>query len=241
MTDVTKIYATSYQMNFFFPYSPILEGILNLHHDAFAYLVAIIILITYLLIRTLYLFQWNRFVFPTLIHHREQMYLEVAWTILPTIILIFIGIPSIALLYSIEEAIEPSMTIHVMGHQWYWTYYYPSFNYQFDSCIVAESDLSLGELRLLEVDNRLVLPFGTHIRLLITSADVIHSWAIPSFGIKVDATPGRMNQAHLFCKSIGIFHGQCSEICGVGHAFMPIVVQAVDTDSMINFFNDLSK
>jgi cytochrome c oxidase subunit 2 len=175
------------------------------------------------------------FVSPTYIHHREQVYLEVAWTLLPLIILLFIGIPSVSLLYSIEEPIEPTLTIHVIGHQWYWTYYYPFFDIKFDSCLIPESELKFGELRLLEVDNRLVIPFGCHIRLLITSADVLHSWTIPSFGIKVDACPGRMNQAHLFCKLIGIFHGQCSEICGVGHGFMPIVVQSVESSSFIRY------
>jgi len=239
LMEANKVYASAYQSNFFFPYSPVLEGIINLHHDAFAYMVAVIILITYLLIRTIYLFAAHRFIFPTLIHHREQMYLEVAWTLFPTIVLFCIGLPSLGLLFGIEGAIEPDLTVHVMGHQWYWSYYFPTVHRQFDSCIIHEADLNMGELRLLEVDNRLVLPFASHIRVLITSADVIHSWTVPSFGIKVDATPGRLNQAHLFAKSLGVFHGQCSEICGVGHAFMPIVVQAVDTMSMIRFLTQL--
>lgn len=229
-----KIYAEKFQINFMFPHSPILEGMINLHHDLFTYMVSIILLISYLFIRTIILFKWKVFISPKLISHREQIYLEITWTLLPAIILIFIGIPSLSLLYSIEEAIEPILTLHVMGHQWYWTYYYPSYETQFDSCMITESDLLYGDLRLLEVDNRLLFPFSSHIRLLISSGDVLHAWAMPSLGIKVDACPGRMSHCHLFCKSISIFYGQCSEICGVGHAFMPIVLQAVDT---LNFFS----
>nr|YP_009370761.1 cytochrome c oxidase subunit 2 [Eukaryota sp. BB2]AQL10452.1 cytochrome c oxidase subunit 2 [Eukaryota sp. BB2] len=235
MVEPNKIYAVVNQMGFFYPYSPILEGILNVHHDAFAYLLIILTFITFLLVRTLYLFRWNAFISPVLIHHREQMYLEVAWTLLPTVVLIFIGVGSIALLYSLEEPIEPFFTHHAVGHQWYWSYYHPAFYNSFDSCIVNELDLHMGDVRLLEVDNRFVIPVGLHGRLLISSGDVLHSWAMPSFGIKVDACPGRMNQSHLFCKLTGIYHGQCSEICGVGHAFMPIVVQSVESFSFIKY------
>jgi heme/copper-type cytochrome/quinol oxidase subunit 2 len=223
-----KIYAHDMQSNFFFPHSPVLEGMINLHHDLFTYLIAIILLISYLLLRVVLLFKWDVFISPKLISHSDQIKLEIAWTVLPAIILFFVGVSSLALLYAIEEPREPIMTVHIMGHQWYWTYAYPMFKIKFDSCLVPESELLIGDLRLLEVDNRLVLPFGSHIRLLITSADVLHSWCLPSLGIKVDACPGRLSQCHLFCKSINIFFGQCSEICGVGHAFMPIVMQAID-------------
>lgn len=232
-----KIYALNYQINFLFPHSPIFEGMINLHHDLFTYMFAIILLISYLLVRVFYLFQWRVFVAPKLIAHREQIYLEVAWTLAPAFILVFIGIPSLSLLYSIEEAVEPLLTLHVMGHQWYWTYYYPFFNLQFDACLVPETDLSFGDLRLLETDNRLVLPFASHLRILISSADVLHSWSVPALGIKTDACPGRMSQCHVFAKSMCIFYGQCSEICGVGHAFMPIVLQCIDKFNFLSFFS----
>jgi heme/copper-type cytochrome/quinol oxidase subunit 2 len=183
------------------------------------------------------LFKWNNSKIQMYISHKEQVLLEVVWTLFPIVILIFVAISSLSLLYSIEEGFVCKMSAHIVGHQWYWTYYYPLFNLQFDSCMIPESDLKLGELRLLEVDNRFCLPFITHLRLLLTSADVIHSWAVPSFGIKLDACPGRLTQCHLFCKQIGIYTGQCSEICGVGHAFMPISVQMIDNKSFFKFIS----
>jgi cytochrome c oxidase subunit 2 len=160
--------------------------------------------------------------------------LEFVWTIIPAAILLFISIPSFALLYSLDENIEPSLTLKIVGHQWYWTYEFSDFfdlpllqEINFDSYMVAVSDLSFGSFRLLEVDNRVVLPINTHIRLLVTSADVLHSWALPSFGIKIDACPGRLAQGSLLIKRNGVFYGQCSEICGINHGFMPIVIKTV--------------
>jgi len=149
-----------------------------------------------------------------------------------------VAIPSFALLYSIDELIDPSLTIKCIGHQWYWSYEYSDFEYQigvinFDSYMIPEDDLSFGELRLLEVDNRVVLPVNTHIRILVTAADVLHSFAIPSFGIKIDACTGRLNESTLFILRNGVFYGQCSEICGVGHANMPIVIEAVDINKYL--------
>ena len=143
-----------------------------------------------------------------------------------------VALPSFALLYSIDEVVDPSLTVKCIGNQWYWSYEYSDFensigNITFDSYMVPEDELEIGELRLLEVDNRVVVPVNTHIRLLITAADVLHSWAVPSLGVKVDACVGRLNQTSLFILRQGVFYGQCSEICGVGHANMPIVVEAV--------------
>ena len=151
-----------------------------------------------------------------------------------------IAIPSFALLYSLDEIINPSMTLKVIGHQWYWSYEYsdssnPENAFNFDSYMKSEEDLTLGNFRLLEVDNRIVLPTKIHIRLLVTAADVLHSWAVPSLGIKVDACPGRLNQVFLFLKREGVFYGQCSEICGINHGFMPIVVQSVQLDKFISY------
>jgi len=131
-----------------------------------------------------------------------------------------------------DEIVDPALTIKCVGHQWYWSYEYSDFeskmgNINFDSYMVPEDELEFGELRLLEVDNRIVLPVNTHIRVLVTAADVLHSWAIPSLGIKLDACTGRLNQTSMFILRNGVFYGQCSEICGVGHANMPIVVEAV--------------
>jgi cytochrome c oxidase subunit 2 len=140
-----------------------------------------------------------------------------------------------------DEMIDPALTLKVVGHQWYWSYEFSDYvtldggeNLDFDSYMLALGDLTLGNLRLLEVDNRVVLPINTHIRIIVTAADVLHSWAIPSFGLKVDACPGRLNQTSLFIKREGTYYGQCSEICGVNHGFMPIVVKAVDLDSYVS-------
>jgi cytochrome c oxidase subunit 2 len=161
--------------------------------------------------------------------------LEIIWTIIPAVILVLIAIPSFSLLYSLDELSEPLVTVKVVGHQWYWSYEYSDYlkktgtsaTLNFDSYMINTDDLTFGSLRLLEVDNRLVLPIKTHIRLLVTSSDVIHSWAVPSFGIKADGTPGRLSQVSLYIKREGVYYGQCSEICGINHGFMPIVVRAV--------------
>lgn len=164
----------------------------------------------------------------------HQSVFEVVWTVLPAFILILLAIPSLKLLYSLDFLIfeyEPIITVKVIGHQWYWSYEYVIFsentigqfeNINFDSYLVAEDELSPDGLRLLEVDNPLMLPGNAYIRFLVTSVDVLHSWAVPSLGIKVDAVPGRLNQIFTFIKRSGDFYGQCSEICGVNHGFMPI-------------------
>ena len=168
--------------------------------------------------------------------------LEIVWTILPAVVLLFLAIPSFALLYSLDELIDPDITLKTIGHQWYWSYEYSDYSslyegkdISFDSYMIATNDLTKGSFRLLEVDNRVVLPANTHIRLLVTAADVLHSWAVPSLGIKVDACPGRLSQASIFIKREGLFFGQCSEICGVNHGFMPIAVKAVDPDTFVSW------
>jgi len=170
---------------------------------------------------------------------------EIAWTAYPAIVLIGIAFPSFALLYALDDLIDPSLTLKIIGHQWYWSYEYggslvdsssntlKDINLQFDSYLIANNDLSLGRFRLLEVDNRIKLPIKTHIRLMITSADVLHCWTIPSFGVKVDACPGRLSQASVFIKRCGVYYGQCSELCGVNHGFMPIVVEAIPTTKFV--------
>ena len=160
---------------------------------------------------------------------RHNTIIELIWTLTPAIILILIGIPSIQLLYNNEEIYRPDMTVKVKGLQWYWNYTIMDDinNYNFDSYPKEESDLLPGEYRLLEVDNRLILPVHTDIRFLVTGGDVIHSWAIPSLGIKIDAIPGRLNQSIIFILKEGVYYGQCSELCGAGHPFMPIVLEVV--------------
>jgi cytochrome c oxidase subunit 2 len=142
------------------------------------------------------------------------------------IILVVIAIPSFKLIYYMDKTKHAEMTIKVVGHQWYWEYGYPEHNINFDSNLISDKDLKPGQIRLLEVDNRVVLPINTDVQVLITAADVIHSWAIPALGIKTDAVPGRTNETWLNITKPGVYYGQCSELCGIGHGFMPIAIEA---------------
>jgi len=178
--------------------------------------------------------------------------LEFLWTVFPSVILLFLAIPSFGLLFSIEKVSAPEITVKIIGHQWYWEYQYMDYinfkevvetdnykfiyknktddNYIIESYMIADEDLSKGQYRLLEVDKKLILPISTSIRLLITSDDVLHSWAVPALGIKVDACPGRINELVINIRDIGIYYGQCSELCGWYHGFMPIVIQTLNID-----------
>jgi len=356
----------SWQLGFQNPATPVMEGIISLHNYIMMYLILVFVVVVWFLARSIYLFYEG--CNSESMEFNHDPVIETVWTIAPAFILVAIAAPSFALLYSMDEVVEPSLTVKVVGHQWYWSYeldahrkdflyeywaakcpkikryidspqyvavekhlhelpsfkvaknplvkFYKSFivnvkpkpklydlssqiskskiqvthklglllkskktlkgvrimykfvdvrdivnrkivkelrldfhwmfefltkfhqvkysvawinpSVKFDSYMLSESDLPKGGLRLLEVDNRLVLPDQTHIRLLVTSSDVIHSWAVPSLGIKVDAIPGRLNQTELFIKRSGVYYGQCSELCGVNHGFMPIVVEAVD-------------
>ena len=165
--------------------------------------------------------------------------LELVWTITPAFVLIAIAFPSFKLLYMMDEVIAPSLTVKVVGHQWYWSYEMSDFitesgdSIEFDSYMVPESDLELGQFRLLDVDNPLVVPADCHVRLIVTGADVLHSYAVPSLGLKLDAIPGRLNQVSFLAEREGIYYGQCSEICGVWHGFMPITIDAVSTPDFL--------
>lgn len=163
----------------------------------------------------------------------EAQQIEIVWTVLPAIILLFLALPSLRLLYLMDESPNPSITLKTIGHQWFWSYEYSDFiNIEFDSYIVPSSDLTEGDFRLLEVDNRAILPIIVEIRTLVTAADVIHSWTVPSLGVKADAMPGRLNQLSFTITKPGIFFGQCSEICGANHSFIPISIESVDLKSL---------
>ena len=162
--------------------------------------------------------------------------IEIIWTIIPAVILFFLAFPSIRLLYAMDEMPSPRMTVKVVGHQWYWSYEYGDFDdVSYGSFMGATDNLDRGDLRLLEVDNRIILPVETHIRLIITSGDVIHSFAVPSLGVKVDAVPGRLNQVGVYIQRSGVYRGMCSELCGVNHAFIPIVVEAVELSDFLGW------
>jgi cytochrome c oxidase subunit 2 len=171
-------------------------------------------------------------------HHTN---LEIIWTIVPTLVLLMITVPSFSLLYAVDELIVPELDIKVIGNQWYWTYEYNlslGTDIIKDSYMILEDDLVFGHYRLLEVDNRLVLPIESAIRFLVSATDVLHSFAVPSLGMKIDAVPGRLNQIIGWINRPGIYYGQCSEICGVNHGFMPIVIEGVELKHFCNYVND---
>lgn len=165
--------------------------------------------------------------------HEPAHELEFTWTLYPAIILGGIAIPSLRILYLIDDVTHPNLTLKVIGHQWYWSYGIDAK--EFDSYIINDVDLPVGAPRLLEVDNRVVAPTGLDIRLLVSSADVLHSWAIPSLGVKVDAVPGRLNQYNIVPMLPGIYYGQCSEICGANHSFIPISLERVSIRDWLNW------
>jgi cytochrome c oxidase subunit 1 len=300
----------AWRITFQDPTTPIAYGIIKLHDHIMFFLAVILFIVGYLLFSTYNKFYYGGMnsdlpeskdisLFGSLISTYKDSLLfnvknrtyninhgttiEIIWTILPAFVLLFIAIPSFALLYAMDEIIDPVLTVKVIGHQWYWSYEYsdysvvyankltdydsidrfatlemmykdmgylknrsllsylytpvviPETTIKFDSYMIHEAELNLGDLRLLKTDMPLFLPKNTHIRLLITSSDVLHSWAVPSFGVKVDAVPGRLNQTSLYLKNSGTFYGQCSELCGVNHAFMPIEVYVVNPVYFYNY------
>nr|YP_009467153.1 cytochrome c oxidase subunit II [Phatnoma laciniatum]ARB50158.1 cytochrome c oxidase subunit II [Phatnoma laciniatum] len=212
--------------------SPNMEQLMFFHDHTLMIIILITISISYTM-STLFI---NKIYNKSIL---EQQKLELIWTTIPSLILIMIALPSLRILYLIDEISEPLITIKSIGHQWYWSYEYSDFkNIEFDSYMKSETTLSTNEMRLLEVDNRVILPFLMPIRILITSSDVIHSWAMPSLGIKIDATPGRINQGMIFIKRPSIMFGQCSEICGANHSFMPIMIESTSLNNFINWVNN---
>uniref|UniRef100_A0AAU7LK44 Cytochrome c oxidase subunit 2 n=1 Tax=Thalassa montezumae TaxID=3129753 RepID=A0AAU7LK44_9CUCU len=210
----------------------LLEQLSFFHDHALLILTLITCSVGYLMISLLF----NNFNYRYLL---EGQTIELIWTILPAITLIFIALPSLKLIYLIDEIKNPLITLKTIGHQWYWTYEYSDFNkIEFDSYMIPSNDLKSFNFRLLEVDNRTILPFNSQIRLLMTSSDVIHSWTIPSTGIKVDASPGRLNQISFSLNRTGIFYGQCSEICGANHSFMPISIESITPTLFIKWIKN---
>nr|YP_010411472.1 cytochrome c oxidase subunit II [Eremias scripta]URN73144.1 cytochrome c oxidase subunit 2 [Eremias scripta]URN73157.1 cytochrome c oxidase subunit 2 [Eremias scripta] len=210
--------------------SPIMEELLHFHDHALMIVFLISALVLYIISLML----------TTKLTHTNSMdaqEVEMVWTILPAIILILIALPSLRILYLMDEINNPHLTIKAVGHQWYWSYEYTDYeNLLFDSYMVPTQELPTGGLRLLEVDHRIVVPMESPIRILITAEDVLHSWAVPALGVKTDAVPGRLNQTTLITSHPGLFYGQCSEICGSNHSFMPIVVESTP----LKFFEDWS-
>nr|WKU83795.1 cytochrome c oxidase subunit II [Baccha elongata] len=214
--------------------SPLMEQLTYFHDHTCLILLTITALVSFTMITLFFNNYTNRF----LLHGQT---IELIWTILPTIILFFIAIPSLRLLYLLDEINEPFITLKSIGHQWYWSYEYSDFKkIEFDSYMIPTNELNTNGFRLLDVDNRIVLPMNSQIRILVTAADVIHSWTIPSLGVKIDGTPGRLNQTSFLMNRPGLFFGQCSEICGANHSFMPIVIESVPINFFIKWISNMN-
>nr|AHZ01502.1 cytochrome oxidase subunit II [Clonopsis felicitatis] len=207
--------------------SPLMEQLIFFHDHIMMILMMIVTTVSYIMIMLIFNINTDR-------NLLEGQMIELIWTVTPALTLFFIATPSLRLLYLMDEINNPMMTTKAIGHQWYWTYEYSDFNdKEFDSYMMnMENNMNF---RLLDVDNRMVLPSNTFIRMIVTSMDVIHSWTLPSSGVKIDGTPGRLNQASMMLNRNGLIFGQCSEICGTNHSFMPIVVESVPINKFIKW------
>nr|ASW34671.1 cytochrome c oxidase subunit II [Quedenfeldtia moerens] len=209
--------------------SPIMEELLYFHDHALmiVFLISTFVLYTISLMMTTHLTHTSTM---------DAQAVEMIWTMLPAIILILIALPSLRILYLMDEVNNPHLTIKALGHQWYWTYEYTDYEcLSFDSYMTPTPDLNPGTARLLEVDHHMLVPMESPIRMLISAEDVLHSWAVPALGIKTDAIPGRLNQTAFTALLPGLFYGQCSEICGANHSFMPIVVESTTLQEFENW------
>ena len=226
--------AEASQLSFQDSASPIAEQLIFFHDNVMFLIVVILVLVAWVLLAAI----MNKHYYKYLV---EGTTIEIIWTLIPAIILVFVAFPSLQLLYSMDEVVDPSLTVKAIGHQWYWSYEYSDVegeSIEFDSYMIPTSDLETGDLRLLEVDNRIVVPVNTQVRVVITGADVIHCFAVPSLGVKADAIPGRLNQASFLIKRPGVYYGQCSEICGSDHSFMPIVIEGVSQEKFVNWISE---
>lgn len=217
-----------WQMYYQAPATPVMEQLYDFHITLLVIEGLIVALVSILLIYVIVRFRASKNKTPSRTAHNTL--LEIIWTAIPVLILVFIAFPSFKILYMMDVTPKADLTIKAIGNQWYWTYEYPDQNIRFDSNMIPEAQLKLGQLRLFEVDNRVVVPINTNIRVITTSSDVLHSWAVPAFGVKRDSVPGRLNETWFHVKKEGVYYGQCSELCGVRHGFMPIVVEAVSHD-----------
>ena len=236
--------AENWQKTFQEPATAEMDGIYLFNCHLLFIIISIVLLVWWLL----YLICSNFLDFSNslIFNFTHASNIEIVWTTIPALILLSLASPSFSLLYSLDEISSPEISLKIFGHQWYWSYEISDYkscsngsnNLKF-SCYLLTNDFlkdyhNLGFFRVLETNKRIFLPSNTHIRLLVTAVDVLHSWTIPSFGVKIDACPGRLNQANLFIKRYGLFFGQCSELCGVNHGFMPIVLIVCSSSSYYN-------
>nr|QXG82700.1 cytochrome c oxidase subunit 2 [Kyklioacalles sp. BMNH 1043787] len=214
--------------------SPVMEQLTFFHDHTLLILIIITILVGQMLISILI----NKFMHRYLLN--GQM-IEMIWTIMPAIILITIALPSLRLLYIMDEIYNPIITVKIIGHQWYWSYEYTDYkSLEFDSYMIPTNELKSFNFRLLDTDNHMIIPFNSQIRIIVTSMDVIHSWTMPALGVKIDGTPGRLNQSNFIINRTGLFFGQCSEICGTNHSFMPIVIESISPKYFLYWINSLN-
>nr|YP_010576105.1 cytochrome c oxidase subunit II [Epinephelus cyanopodus]UZN43390.1 cytochrome c oxidase subunit II [Epinephelus cyanopodus] len=209
--------------------SPVMEELLHFHDHALMIVFLISTLVLYIIVAMVSTTLTNKYIL-------DSQEIEIIWTILPAVVLILIALPSLRILYLMDEINDPHITIKAMGHQWYWSYEYTDYeDLGFDSYMIPTQDLSPGQFRLLEADHRMVVPLDSPVRVLVSAEDVLHSWAVPALGVKMDAVPGRLNQTAFITSRPGVFYGQCSEICGANHSFMPIVVEVVPLEHFENW------
>nr|BBD71095.1 cytochrome c oxidase subunit II [Trichonotus filamentosus] len=209
--------------------SPVMEELIHFHDHALMIVFLVSSAVFYVIVTTVSTKLSNQ----SIIDSQE---IEVIWTVLPVLILILIALPSLRVLYLMDEISNPHLTIKTVGHQWYWSYEYTDYEeLEFDAYMIPTQDLTPGQFRLLETDHRMVVPVESPIRILVSAEDVLHSWAVPSLGVKMDAVPGRLNQTAFITSRPGVFYGQCSEICGANHSFMPIVVEAIPLEHFENW------
>ncbi len=235
-----KLFASKafpWQMNFQEAATPVAERIREFHDFLLILTIGIVIFVMGLMAYVMIKFHKSRNPVPSKTTHNTLI--EVVWTLVPVIILVVIVFPSLKLMYFMDKTEDAEMTVKVVSHQWYWSYEYPDHdNIAFDSLMLKKDELKPGQPRLLEVDNRLVVPVGTNIRILLTSADVLHSWAVPAMGVKTDTVPGRLNETWIKVTKEGVYYGQCSELCGRDHGFMPIAVEVVSKDKFAQWVED---
>lgn len=213
------------------PATPVAERLHEFHNMLLIIIAAIVLFVMGLLLYVMLRFNARANPKPSTTTHNVM--LEVLWTVVPVVILIVIAVPSFKLLYYMDRTAEPEMTLKITGYQWYWGYEYPDHgDISLMSNMIPDDqiDPSKGQVRLLSTDNPVILPVDTNIQLIVTAADVIHSFAVPAFGVKIDAVPGRLNETWVRIEKPGVYYGQCSEICGIGHAFMPIEIIAVSKE-----------
>lgn len=215
-------------MNFQKAATPVMEQIISFHNFLLVIIAAIAVFVVIMMAVIVYRFRESKN--PTPANFSHNVWLEIVWTLLPVLILVVIAIPSWKLIFYLDKASDPEMTVKVTGKMWFWGYEYPESKISFDSSLIEDHNLLPGQLRLLSVDKELIVPVDTTIRIIFTASDVLHSWSVPAFGVKKDCVPGRLNESWIRVNKQGTYYGQCSELCGKRHGFMPIAVRVVSKE-----------